>query len=101
MSIYLNAILMLAATLAAFVVLAKLLQAVRSGMLVLPWQRGGARTALPAQATLTVEQAYMLDAKRRLVLVRCDDSRVLLLTGGPNDLVVAVLPRLAPAGTAS
>ena len=49
---------------------------------------------MPA-ARLAVEQAYAIDSKRRLVLARCDDQRILLLTGGPSDLVVCMLP---PAG---
>jgi flagellar protein FliO/FliZ len=39
-----------------------------------------------------VETAIMLDARRRLWLVRCDGRRVLLLTGGPADLVIGWLP---------
>jgi flagellar protein FliO/FliZ len=41
---------------------------------------------------LAVETAIMLDARRRLWLVRCDGRRVLLLTGGPADLVIGWLP---------
>ena len=87
MSIYLSAIIMLAATLAAFIILTKLLQTLRNGGITLPW-RGGARSQLANR--LEVEQACAIDGKRRLVLVRCDEQRVLLLTGGPADLVVTV-----------
>jgi hypothetical protein len=101
MSMYLNAFVMLAATLAGFVVLAQLLHAVRSRRLTLPWRNSrpwdnNAPAARPPSARLVVEQAQILDGKRRLVLVRCDDQRVLLLTGGPADLVVAVLPAVQP-----
>jgi flagellar protein FliO/FliZ len=92
MSIYLNAFVMLLATLAAFVVLAKLAQAIRARRIAVPWRLGGA-TQAPA-SRLAVEQACMVDSRRRLVLVRCEEQRVLLLTGGPTDLVVSVL---APA----
>jgi flagellar protein FliO/FliZ len=88
MSIYVNAFVMLLATIAALVVLAKLAQAIRSRSIALPWRVGGG--GQPA-ARLAVEQACMLDSKRRLWLVRCDEQRVLLLTGGPSDLVVSVL----------
>jgi flagellar protein FliO/FliZ len=37
---------------------------------------------------LVVQDALALDARRRLTLVRCDGRSVLLLTGGPQDLVV-------------
>jgi flagellar protein FliO/FliZ len=40
---------------------------------------------------LAIEEAIALDARRRLVLVRCPEGRVLLLTGGAQDLVVGWL----------
>ena len=92
---YLNAIIMLAAVLAGFVFLMKLLHGLRNGRLTTLW-RGAARPQLAGR--LAVEQACMIDGKRRLVLVRCDEQRVLLLTGGPADLVISVLP---PAGVAA
>jgi flagellar protein FliO/FliZ len=95
MSMYLSAILMLAATLAAFVLLAKLAQSMRTRGLGAPWRGGLLKPAAPTR--LVVEQACMVDGKRRLVLVRCDEQRVLLLTGGAADLVVSVLPPAAPA----
>jgi hypothetical protein len=99
MSIYVNAIVMLAATLVAFVGLARLVQAARNRRLALPWsgRSSGAAVAMPG-VRLAVEQACAIDSKRRLVLARCDDQRVLLLTGGPADLVVCVLPPTAGAG---
>jgi flagellar protein FliO/FliZ len=41
---------------------------------------------------LAMEDALALDARRRLVVVRCGDRRCLLLTGGTQDLVVGWLP---------
>jgi flagellar protein FliO/FliZ len=94
MSVPLNAILMLAATLAGFVALARLLQAMRGRFSRPDFLRWGGRLARPPAppARLAVEQACMVDGKRRLVLVRCDGQRVLLLTGGPTDLVILSAP---------
>ena len=49
--------------------------------------------ARPHTATgrLRLEQALALDARRRLLLVRCDGRGVLLLTGGTQDMVVGWL----------
>lgn len=41
---------------------------------------------------LRVEEALALDARRRLLIVRCDGRALLLLTGGPQDQVVGWLP---------
>jgi flagellar protein FliO/FliZ len=93
---YLYAAAMLAATIAGFIVLAKLLQALRAGTLAAtlapPWQGGARRTDDATRRRLTIEQSCAVDGKRRLLLVRCEEQRVLLLTGGPADLVVCVLP---------
>jgi hypothetical protein len=97
MSIYLNAFLMLAVTVTMFVLLAKLLQAIRTQRLVLPWHVGALAPA--AQSRLAIEQTCVVDGKRRLLLIRCDEQRMLLLTGGPADLVVSLLPALQNAGT--
>jgi len=35
---------------------------------------------------LALEQVLAIDARRRLVLVRCGARRLLLLTGGPQDV---------------
>jgi hypothetical protein len=92
MSNTINALVMLALTLAVFMGLAKLLQALRAGRLVLPWQRHGAARPPMAPARMVIEQSCMIDGKRRLLLLRCDEQRIVLLTGGPADLVVSVLP---------
>jgi hypothetical protein len=87
MSIYLNAVLMLFVTLAAFVALAVGWRFVRNGALrSLPAVLGRSR---PIARRLRIEEVHQLDGKRRLVLVACDGQRVLLLTGGPLDLVVS------------
>jgi hypothetical protein len=83
---------MLTATLAGFMALAKLLQALRSGRFTLPWQNRPVGHSAATRTRLAVEQSCMVDGKRRLLLVRCDNQLVLLLTGGPADLVVSVLP---------
>jgi flagellar protein FliO/FliZ len=41
---------------------------------------------------LTVMEAVALDTRRRVVLLRCDGRGLLLLTGGPQDLVLGWLP---------
>jgi flagellar protein FliO/FliZ len=45
---------------------------------------------------LSVEEAVPLDGRRRLVLARCDGRCLLLLVGGPQDLVVGWLPPEPP-----
>jgi flagellar protein FliO/FliZ len=41
--------------------------------------------------SLKVHDVLALDARRRLLLVQCEDRRVLLLTGGAQDIVVGWL----------
>ncbi len=43
--------------------------------------------------TLAVEEVIALDMRRRLHLVRCGQRRVILLTGGAQDVVVGWLER--------
>lgn len=52
------------------------------------------RTPLAAQPgrRLQVAETLALDARRRLVLARCDDREVLLLVGGVTDLQLGWLP---------
>jgi hypothetical protein len=92
MSIYLNAFVALLATVTAFVVLARLAQAIRLRQVALPWRISGLAAPAATQPRLAVEQTCVIDAKRRLLLVRCDEQLVLLMTGGPADLVVSVRP---------
>jgi flagellar biosynthetic protein FliP len=51
----------------------------------------------PGGDGLAVEQSLALDARRRLHLVRCAGRRVLLLTGGTQDLVVGWMEQQYPA----
>jgi hypothetical protein len=98
MSIYVNSLLMLVVTIAAFVALAKLVQAMRLRGFVPPWNGAGSAGPPHSAARLAIEQSCMIDGKRRLILIRCDEQRVLLLTGGPADMVVSVLPERQAAG---
>ena len=54
-----------------------------------------ARPRGAATGQLRVEEQISLDPRRRLLLVRCDGRRVLLLTG-PQDCVVGWLPEPSP-----
>lgn len=57
---------------------------------------GGGRNRQPRLAVL---DSAVVDAKRRLVLIRRDNSEHLLLIGGPSDVVVETnINRAAPAG---
>lgn len=51
-----------------------------------------ARGPQRAGRRLAVEEAVALDARRRLVLARCDGRGLLLLTGGSQDQVIGWLP---------
>ena len=88
MDLYFNAALMLAATVAAFLILAKALGALREGRLSLPWAAKGRLHVPQSSSRLAIEQACIVDAKRRLLLVRADGQLFLLVTGGPADLIV-------------
>ncbi len=58
---------------------------------------GGIGPRRAAGRLLLVEEAIALDQRRRLHLVNCEGRRVLLLTGGGQDVVVGWLPdRAAP-----
>ncbi|MFN7307448.1 MAG: hypothetical protein ACK5V0_08850 [Alphaproteobacteria bacterium] len=41
---------------------------------------------------LKIQEVLALDARRRLIILRCDGREVLLLTGGPQDLCLGWLP---------
>ena len=41
---------------------------------------------------LKLQEVLALDARRRLLILRCDGREVLLLTGGPQDLCLGWLP---------
>lgn len=59
---------------------------------------GGGRNRQPRLAVL---DSAVVDAKRRLVLIRRDNSEHLLLIGGPSDVVVETNINRAGPGTAS
>jgi flagellar protein FliO/FliZ len=63
-----------------------------AGQLARAWGLGVRRPAGRAGRKLSIEDALALDQRRRLVLVRCAERRVLLLTGGGADLVVGWVP---------
>lgn len=41
---------------------------------------------------LKLQEALALDARRRVIILRCDGREVVLLTGGPQDLCLGWLP---------
>ena len=49
---------------------------------------GGFARRPPNGGVLAVQDVLMLDSRRQLHLVRCGERRVLLLTGGAQDVVV-------------
>lgn len=61
--------------------------------LLLLLARGARRFGLAPAGTgrLSVQAVLPLDSRRRLVLIRCDGREALLLTGGPQDVVVGWL----------
>jgi flagellar protein FliO/FliZ len=60
--------------------------------------RGGGLAQRPAAGRLlAVEDVLALDGRRRLHLVRCDQRRLVLLTGGAQDIVVGWLDPENPA----
>jgi len=63
----------------------------RRVLLMLP-ARFGAGGMMARGGMLAVEQTIALDARRRVVLLRCGERRIILLTGGAQDVVVGWLP---------
>jgi flagellar protein FliO/FliZ len=65
-----------------------------AAVLALIWLAGraaryGGLARRPASGSLlSVEDVIALDSRRRLYLIACQDKRVLLLTGGGQDVVV-------------
>jgi flagellar protein FliO/FliZ len=57
---------------------------------------GGMARRPQVGGSLAVQDVLALDARRRLHLIRCDERRVLLLTGGAQDVVVGWLDREEP-----
>ena len=79
-----------ATTLTALAALAVVLGLVWLASRAARW--GGLAPRASGVRRLAVQDALVLDARRRLTLVRCDDRSVLLLTGGAQDVVVGWMP---------
>jgi flagellar protein FliO/FliZ len=77
----------LLAVLALAAVIGLILAARHAAPLLPGLARVTGRGAVP-RGGLVLEQVLALDARRRLLLVRCGGRRVVLLTGGPRDVVV-------------
>ena len=58
---------------------------------------GGMARRPAAGGALAVRDVLALDARRRLHLIRCGERRMLLLTGGTQDIVVGWLEPGKPA----
>ena len=59
---------------------------------------GARRGASAAGSALLVREATLaLDPRRRVHLLRCAGGQVVLLTGGPQDLLLGWLPPATPA----
>ncbi|MDE2583530.1 MAG: flagellar biosynthetic protein FliO [Rhodospirillales bacterium] len=87
----LSAALALAAVLGLILLAAALAR--RSGIAARFGGRGGGRRHDPALANrLVLETSLALDPRRRVHLLRCADRHVLLLTGGPQDVLLGWLP---------
>ena len=84
-SAVLTTLTVLAAVLGLLLLAAKLL----GGRLL---RRGGFQPIPARERKLVVRETIALDARRRLHLVRCGDREIVLLTGGPADLVIGFGP---------
>lgn len=53
-------------------------------------RRFGLAPAMPGQGgrRLAVLEALPIDGRRRLLLIRCDETAMLLVTGGPQDVLL-------------
>ncbi len=62
--------------------------------------RAARRAGLGTRAgkRLALEEALPLDARRRLLLLRCDGRALLVLTGGPQDVALGWVPDDHPPG---
>jgi flagellar protein FliO/FliZ len=79
--------------LAALAAVIGLVLLARRALALLP--PGFAPRSVPVRGgALALEQVLALDTRRRLVLVRCGERRLLLLTGGTRDLALGWLDAL-------
>ena len=85
---------MLTSVLPATAALAAVLAFILLSGFVFRMTRFGRRTGTTA-SRLSLLDSLSLDPRRRLVLIRCDDRCVLMLTG-QRDQVVGWLPKAAP-----
>jgi flagellar protein FliO/FliZ len=72
-----------------------------AAVLALIWLAGrmarfGGMARRPVDGMLTVQDVIALDSRRRLHLIKCEERRVLVLTGGTQDVVVGWLDRDEP-----
>ncbi|HEX3402764.1 MAG TPA: hypothetical protein VHT74_20820 [Acetobacteraceae bacterium] len=72
-----------------------------AAVLALIWLAGrmarfGGMARRPVNGMLTVQDVIALDSRRRLHLIKCEERRVLVLTGGTQDVVVGWLDRDEP-----
>jgi flagellar protein FliO/FliZ len=67
-----------------------------AGVLLLAWLAARSLRASGLAARegrrLAVQEVLAIDARRRLLLLRCDGREVLLLTGGSQDQMLGWLP---------
>ena len=80
-----------AGALAALAGVIALVLLARRLVLLLPRRLMPLAMTAPRDAAMSLEQVLALDARRRLLLVRCGERRVLLLTGGTQDVVLGWL----------
>lgn len=82
--------------LAALAAVIGLVLLARSGLALLPRRLGG--LAVPGRGgALVLEQVLALDARRRLIVVRCEGRRLLLMTGGTQDISLGWLDPPPPS----
>ncbi len=60
--------------------------------------RAGGLARTPQSVRLRVVQSVAVDTRRRAVLIALDGREILLLTGGANDLVIALTQNAAAPG---
>ncbi len=75
----------------AVVIVMILLARYGAGLVRLVPRRGG-----PTGGVLSLEASLSLDPRRRLSLIGCQGHQLLLLTGGPTDVLLGWLPPGSP-----
>ena len=59
----------------------------------------GLRTLAAATRRLSIVETLVVDPRRRVVIIRCDDREHVLLLGAERETVLASQPGIAPAVT--